>query len=76
MILASLWILKAFLEVACTLGSIIFVSILLVRGIWSVYSTYKRERTGETDSVVCGQQPDSSTTHMSNQKETKKDYKL
>ncbi|XP_042389490.1 protein SHORT HYPOCOTYL IN WHITE LIGHT 1-like [Zingiber officinale] len=35
LILATLWILKAFLEVICTFGSMVFVSILLVRGIWS-----------------------------------------
>ncbi|XP_057493749.1 protein SHORT HYPOCOTYL IN WHITE LIGHT 1 [Actinidia eriantha] len=33
--IAFLWVLKAFLEVVCTLGSIVFVSILLIRGIWS-----------------------------------------
>ncbi|WOK98472.1 hypothetical protein Cni_G07184 [Canna indica] len=35
LILASLWTLKAFLEVICTFGSVVFISILLVRGIWS-----------------------------------------
>lgn len=34
-ILAFLWILKAFLEVVCTLGSVVFVTILLIRGIWT-----------------------------------------
>ncbi|GAB4838357.1 hypothetical protein Ancab_027891 [Ancistrocladus abbreviatus] len=34
-ILAFLWVLKAFLEVVCTLGSVVFVSILLIRGVWS-----------------------------------------
>lgn len=34
-ILSFLWVLKAFLEVVCTLGSVVFVSILLVRGVWS-----------------------------------------
>ncbi|WCJ18051.1 short hypocotyl in white light1 [Euphorbia peplus] len=33
--LAFLWILKAFLEVVCTMGTAVFVSILLIRGIWS-----------------------------------------
>ncbi|XP_065869659.1 protein SHORT HYPOCOTYL IN WHITE LIGHT 1 [Euphorbia lathyris] len=33
--LAFLWILKAFLQVVCTLGTAVFVSILLIRGIWS-----------------------------------------
>ncbi|XP_028181213.1 protein SHORT HYPOCOTYL IN WHITE LIGHT 1 isoform X2 [Glycine soja] len=35
LLLAFLWILKAFLQVLCTLGSVVFVSILLIRGIWS-----------------------------------------
>ncbi|KAE8008156.1 hypothetical protein FH972_004696 [Carpinus fangiana] len=35
LILAFLWVLKAFLEVICTLGSVVFVSILLIRGIWT-----------------------------------------
>ncbi|KDP44551.1 hypothetical protein JCGZ_16384 [Jatropha curcas] len=35
LVLAFLWVLKAFLEVVCTLGSVVFVSILLIRGIWS-----------------------------------------
>ncbi|XP_060963177.1 protein SHORT HYPOCOTYL IN WHITE LIGHT 1-like [Cannabis sativa] len=35
LILAFLWILKAFLEVVCTIGSVVFVSILLIRGIWT-----------------------------------------
>uniref|UniRef100_A0A1J3ID30 Protein SHORT HYPOCOTYL IN WHITE LIGHT 1 n=1 Tax=Noccaea caerulescens TaxID=107243 RepID=A0A1J3ID30_NOCCA len=35
LILAFLWILKAFLEVACTLGTIVFTSILLIRGLWA-----------------------------------------
>jgi len=35
LVLAFLWILKAFLEVACTLGTIVFTSILLIRGLWA-----------------------------------------
>ncbi|KAI4298596.1 hypothetical protein L6164_032135 [Bauhinia variegata] len=35
LILAFLWVSKAFLEVVCTVGSVVFVSILLIRGIWS-----------------------------------------
>lgn len=35
LVLAFLWVLKAFLEVICTLGSVVFVSILLIRGIWT-----------------------------------------
>ncbi|XP_030550379.1 protein SHORT HYPOCOTYL IN WHITE LIGHT 1 isoform X2 [Rhodamnia argentea] len=42
LILAFLWVLKAFLEVVCTLGSIVFVSILLIRGVWSGV-TYMQE---------------------------------
>lgn len=43
LILAFLWVLKAFLEVVCTLGSVVFVSILLIRGIW-IGVTYMQER--------------------------------
>ncbi|KAH9603747.1 hypothetical protein KSS87_009059 [Heliosperma pusillum] len=35
LILSFLWILKAFLEVICTLGTVVFVSIILIRGVWS-----------------------------------------
>jgi hypothetical protein len=35
LVLAFLWVLKAFIEVVCTLGSVVFVSILLIRGIWT-----------------------------------------
>ncbi|KAL9244753.1 hypothetical protein vseg_018487 [Gypsophila vaccaria] len=35
LILSFLWIVKAFLEVICTLGTAVFVSILLIRGVWS-----------------------------------------
>ncbi|XP_057977040.1 protein SHORT HYPOCOTYL IN WHITE LIGHT 1 [Malania oleifera] len=41
-VLAFLWILKAFLEVVCTIGSVVFVSILIIRGIWS-WITYLQE---------------------------------
>uniref|UniRef100_A0ACD5X1V8 Uncharacterized protein n=1 Tax=Avena sativa TaxID=4498 RepID=A0ACD5X1V8_AVESA len=40
--LTFLWILKGLLEVVCTFGSMVFISILLVRGIWSGV-TYIRE---------------------------------
>ncbi|KAJ8645372.1 hypothetical protein MRB53_007120 [Persea americana] len=43
-ILAFLWVLKAFLEVVCTLGSIVFVSILLIRVIWSGVSYFQESR--------------------------------
>ncbi|KAG2704787.1 hypothetical protein I3843_05G021100 [Carya illinoinensis] len=35
LLLAFLWVLKAFLEVVCTLGSVVFVCILLIRGLWT-----------------------------------------
>ncbi|XP_022927841.1 protein SHORT HYPOCOTYL IN WHITE LIGHT 1-like [Cucurbita moschata] len=35
LMLAFLWILKAFLEVICTLGTAVFVSILIIRGVWT-----------------------------------------
>ncbi|GMN52400.1 hypothetical protein TIFTF001_021545 [Ficus carica] len=35
LILAVLWVLKAFLEVVCTLGSVVFVSILFIQGAWT-----------------------------------------
>ncbi|KAJ9561122.1 hypothetical protein OSB04_006282 [Centaurea solstitialis] len=41
-ILAFFWILKAFLEVVCTLGSVVFVSILLVRGYGLEYRIFKK----------------------------------
>ncbi|XVE93536.1 hypothetical protein REPUB_Repub01dG0203000 [Reevesia pubescens] len=46
LILAFLWVVKAFLEVVCTLGSVVFVSILLIRGIWTgvTYMQESRER--------------------------------
>eukprot|EP01018_Ginkgo_biloba_P014929 Gb_39755 [translate_table: standard] len=40
-ILTFLWILKAFLEVMCTLGSAVFVAILLLRGVWSTVTYIK-----------------------------------
>ncbi|KAG5526264.1 hypothetical protein RHGRI_032521 [Rhododendron griersonianum] len=43
-LLAFLWILKAFLEVVCTIGSAVFVSILLIRGIWSGLSYLQQSR--------------------------------
>ncbi|KAL7227458.1 hypothetical protein ACSBR1_022334 [Camellia fascicularis] len=42
--LTFLWVLKAFLEVVCTLGSAVFVSILLIRGIWSGVSYLQDSR--------------------------------
>ncbi|GJV57039.1 protein short hypocotyl in white light 1 [Tanacetum coccineum] len=48
-ILAFFWILKAFLEVVCTLGSVVFVSILLVRGVWTGISYFQEGRYRRTD---------------------------
>ncbi|TXG64052.1 hypothetical protein EZV62_011046 [Acer yangbiense] len=63
LVLAFLWVLKAFLEVICTLGSVVFVSILLIRGVWTGV-TYLQEsrnhRMGELDdenSTWTGAQP-------------------
>ncbi|CAN6685463.1 unnamed protein product [Malus baccata var. baccata] len=44
LMLAFLWVLKAFLEVVCTLGSLVFVSILLIRGIWTGVAYYQDNR--------------------------------
>ncbi|XP_073027161.1 uncharacterized protein [Primulina eburnea] len=44
-ILTFLWVLKAFLEVICTLGSVVFTSILLVRGIWTGISYFQESRS-------------------------------
>ncbi|WOL17697.1 hypothetical protein Cni_G26490 [Canna indica] len=38
LILAFLWIVKAFIEVICTLASVVFASVLLVRAAWSFLS--------------------------------------
>ncbi|GMH03071.1 hypothetical protein Nepgr_004910 [Nepenthes gracilis] len=43
-LLAFLWVLKAFLEVVCTLGSVVFVSILLIRGVWSAVMYLQENR--------------------------------
>ncbi|KAK3193111.1 hypothetical protein Dsin_024421 [Dipteronia sinensis] len=63
LVLAFLWVLKAFLEVICTLGSVVFVSILLIRGVWTGV-TYLQEsrnhRMGELDDekpIWTGAQP-------------------
>ncbi|KAF9621526.1 hypothetical protein IFM89_022544 [Coptis chinensis] len=61
-ILAFLWILKAFLEVVCTFGSLVFVSILLIRGTWSGISYLQdtRHRNSNIDgenSAWTGAQP-------------------
>ncbi|KAJ0078055.1 hypothetical protein Patl1_37322 [Pistacia atlantica] len=45
LILAFLWVLKAFLEVVCTLGSVVFVSILLIRGVWTGIAYLQESRS-------------------------------
>ncbi|KAI9127558.1 hypothetical protein K1719_000551 [Acacia pycnantha] len=45
LVLAFLWIFKAFLEVVCTLGSVVFVSILLIRGVWSGVTYLQENRS-------------------------------
>ncbi|KAJ9159358.1 hypothetical protein P3X46_024867 [Hevea brasiliensis] len=62
LMLALLWVLKAFLEVVCTLGSVVFVSILLIRGIWSgiTYlqeSRYLKMNELDDDHAWTGTQP-------------------
>lgn len=44
LILTFLWVLKAFLQVICTLGSVVFASILLIRGIWTGISYFQENR--------------------------------
>ncbi|MCL7025260.1 hypothetical protein MKW94_001982 [Papaver nudicaule] len=48
-ILTFLWVLKAFLEVICTLGTVIFVSILFIRGVWSAISYIQENRNSKTN---------------------------
>ncbi|KAM7479092.1 hypothetical protein LguiA_027305 [Lonicera macranthoides] len=50
-ILAFLWILKAFIEVICTLGTVVFVSILLVRGIWAGISYLQETQNNRTNEL-------------------------
>ncbi|XP_031276088.1 protein SHORT HYPOCOTYL IN WHITE LIGHT 1 [Pistacia vera] len=49
LILAFLWVLKAFLEVVCTLGSVVFVSILLIRGVWTGIAYLQESRSHRVD---------------------------
>lgn len=44
LILTFLWVLKAFLQVICTLGSVVFLSILLIRGLWTGVSYFQESR--------------------------------
>ncbi|KAL6517522.1 hypothetical protein OROMI_033223 [Orobanche minor] len=50
LILTFLWILKAFLEkVICNLGSVVFASILLIRGIWTGITYFQEGRGYRAD---------------------------
>ncbi|RID77522.1 hypothetical protein BRARA_A00428 [Brassica rapa] len=51
LILAFLWILKAFLEVACTLGTIVFTSILLIRGLWAGVAYVQESRNNRINEL-------------------------
>ncbi|MCD7451130.1 hypothetical protein HAX54_009742 [Datura stramonium] len=48
-ILTFLWLSKAVLEVFCTLGSVVFASILLMRGVWTGISYLQNNRNFRTD---------------------------
>ncbi|EPS73203.1 hypothetical protein M569_01558, partial [Genlisea aurea] len=48
-ILAFLWIVKAFLEVICAMGSVVFTAILLIRGIWTGISYLHQSRGYRAD---------------------------
>ncbi|KAG7540488.1 hypothetical protein ISN45_Aa07g006880 [Arabidopsis thaliana x Arabidopsis arenosa] len=52
LILAFLWILKAFLEVACTLGTIVFTSILLIRGLWAGVAYMQESRNNRINELA------------------------
>ncbi|EOA17435.1 hypothetical protein CARUB_v10005738mg [Capsella rubella] len=52
LILAFLWILKAFLEVACTLGTIVFTSILLIRGLWAGVAYIQENRNNRINELA------------------------
>ncbi|CAM8981264.1 unnamed protein product [Rhodiola kirilowii] len=58
--LAFLWLAKAFVEVVCTVGSVVFISILLIRGIWHGISYIQESRTNSMN-VLRGEQLWSST---------------
>ncbi|XP_044487841.1 protein SHORT HYPOCOTYL IN WHITE LIGHT 1 [Mangifera indica] len=51
LILAFLWVLKAFLEVVCTLGSVVFVSILLIRGVWTGLTYLQESRSHRVNKI-------------------------
>ncbi|XP_010315170.1 protein SHORT HYPOCOTYL IN WHITE LIGHT 1 [Solanum lycopersicum] len=48
-ILTFLWLSKAVLEVFCTLGSVLFASILLIRGVWTGISYLQNNGNLRTD---------------------------
>ncbi|XP_055815990.1 protein SHORT HYPOCOTYL IN WHITE LIGHT 1 [Solanum dulcamara] len=48
-ILTFLWLSKAVLQVFCTLGSVVFASILLIRGVWTGISYLQNNRNLRTD---------------------------
>ncbi|XP_016471665.1 uncharacterized protein LOC107793754 [Nicotiana tabacum] len=48
-ILTFLWLSKAVLEVFCTLGSVVFASILLIRGVWTGISYLQNNHNHRTD---------------------------
>ncbi|CAH9081888.1 unnamed protein product [Cuscuta europaea] len=62
-ILTFLWVLKAFLEVICTLGSVVFASILLIRGTWMCImylqgrSNYRIDEGDDEHNAWSGAQP-------------------
>lgn len=45
----NIFIWSHFLQVVCTLGSVVFVSILLVRGVWTGISYFQEGRDRRTD---------------------------
>ncbi|KAF8098376.1 hypothetical protein N665_0268s0045 [Sinapis alba] len=52
LILAFLWILKAFLEVAYTLGTIVFTSILFIRGLWAGVAYVQESRNNRINELA------------------------
>ncbi|GAA0142828.1 protein-binding activity modulator [Lithospermum erythrorhizon] len=51
LMLTFLWVLKAFLEVVCTLGSVAFISILVIRGAWTGISHLQENRYYRRDGI-------------------------
>lgn len=48
--LGFLWILKAMLELTCVVGSIIFIGILLIRGMWAIMCYFHLYHSDNVDS--------------------------